>query len=511
MQLSTPMDALPATISLAQPDSRKAFRRAIPYGLVVTMIALLSLPLALTGNPPGNFDSFTWLLSRWGMIISTVCLVGCFLLIYLGQRFGMAHCRLRGTRLIFGRWASFETEIEIDNIRSIEARGQMGSVLCLDTSHGLGIILEDPVVYRGSSACRWSTRLKHRLHHCHVFFPDIVDKTPQELAAAIMAHAWSMGAGAPPVYARNYAGRRPLPMSQFLPECEIAENADLEADPGEDAVCCRGCGYDLRASRASSVCPECGGSVAMSMQEESLAFADRRWLKTMRAGALLFSAAAGTAAGAAFLPALFAAAAIDGAISGRQMIMLTSWSWAMLLLPAIPAVHLLGRRDPTILTVPPKGAFEPWIRRIAWSVLPASVIALKTIAPTFPGMMLLGWLISLLAPCGFWRIRALLLQSGGRFSAAVSVLLQFILWMVPIAFGAAALLVAIMVSTGAAMGSKAGAPPRAAPTDATVFIYLALPAVAMCTGIAVLSLRAAVMVRRELARRSRVDSTPGEP
>lgn len=479
------------------------------YGLPAAFIVLTFLPLPLAGISSGRPDSFAWFVSREGTILTVIGVVGVFLLIYLTQRYGTAYCRLRGTRLIFGRWAPFE--IEIDNIRAIEIRAQMGSVLSLDTSHGLGIILEEPVVYRGSRECRWSTRLKLRSQHCHVFFPDLADKTPQELGTAIARHAWSMGAGAPPMYARDYAGRRRLPTCEYLSEHGMAQQAELEADPEGDPVCCRGCGYDLRASLASIACPECGHPVALSMQAESLALADSRWLKSMRAGALLFSVAAVFAAGAAVIPALFAAAALDGAISGRQMIMLTSWSWAMILLPVGPAVYLLGRRDPTIQLLSSRGAVEPWLRRIAWGVFLASAVVLKTASATMAGMIFLGWMIALVALCGLWRVRALLLLSGSHVSATVAIVLQFLLSGLWIMIGAGMLCVGIMAMTGAAVGPTVAAPPRAAPTDSAVLIYLVLPEVGMCAAMAVLASRAAVMVRRELGRRRRLDAALAGP
>ncbi|MCC7291577.1 MAG: hypothetical protein IT449_05910 [Phycisphaerales bacterium] len=504
MQLSTSADASPATISLAQPDPRKVRRRAVSYGFVVALMVLACFHMAMTDIPSTGPAFLPGFIFRVALILLAVCAVGLLLVVYLTQRYETAYCRLRGTRLIFGRWTPFE--IEIDNIEAIEIRGQMGSVVSLDTSHGLGIVLEEPVTYRGSSECRWSTRLRHRFQHCHVFFPNISDKSPQELAAAIVTHAWRMGAGVPPVYSRNYAGRRRLLSSEFLPEREVAQWADGEALPATDTVPCRGCGYDLRASLASSACPECGSPVEMSMREESLAFADRRWLKSMRAGALLFSVAAAWAAGAAFLPALFVAAALDGAVSGRQMILLTSWSWATILLPACSAAHLLGRRDPTLSLPPPGLWFEPWIRRIGWGVFLASAAVVKTLSAPLPGMVLLGWMIALVALGGFWRVRALLLQSGSDFSAAVSVGLQFILWMAWIMMGAGMLCVGILALIGVAVKPPAAASPRTGPPGAMDLIHLAIPLATLCMSIAVLSLRAAVMARRELRWRSQAES-----
>lgn len=83
-------------------------------------------------------------------------------------------------------------------------------------------------------------------------------------------------------------------------------NSRLRVDASgrlHEDVPCAGCEYNLRGLIGSQRCPECGELVRFSTRRTRLMFADLRWLRTVRCGALLLGAAfmmplAGVIAGA---------------------------------------------------------------------------------------------------------------------------------------------------------------------------------------------------------------------
>ncbi len=60
-----------------------------------------------------------------------------------------------------------------------------------------------------------------------------------------------------------------------------------------DDVRCRQCRYDLRGLTLEAACPECGTRVGDSARPDLLRYADPRWRRRLRRGAMLMSVAAG--------------------------------------------------------------------------------------------------------------------------------------------------------------------------------------------------------------------------
>ena len=64
---------------------------------------------------------------------------------------------------------------------------------------------------------------------------------------------------------------------------------------------CACCGYNLRGLVPSGACPECGLAVEDSLRRDTLRFADRRWLRTVRLGLLMAAVSCTTMLGSAGL------------------------------------------------------------------------------------------------------------------------------------------------------------------------------------------------------------------
>ncbi|QQE10579.1 hypothetical protein JD969_13845 [Planctomycetota bacterium] len=110
-------------------------------------------------------------------------------------------------------------------------------------------------------------------------------------------------------------------------EASVGGEGDREGRLEVDVYCVH-CEYNLRGAKASGACPECGASVAESLEERTLMFAPSEYLKVLRTGFLwlLVSYVLGMLVmGVGFLVNLFTAyqgrAGIQG-IHGSQMVLM---------------------------------------------------------------------------------------------------------------------------------------------------------------------------------------------
>lgn len=79
------------------------------------------------------------------------------------------------------------------------------------------------------------------------------------------------------------AAAPPTEPANTQPAREVAFDTDGRIS---ENLHCRGCGYNLRGLRAEGACPECDVSIALSIREGLLRYADPDWLERLARGAL---------------------------------------------------------------------------------------------------------------------------------------------------------------------------------------------------------------------------------
>ncbi|MGD8451181.1 MAG: hypothetical protein PVJ57_05130 [Phycisphaerae bacterium] len=157
---------------------------------------------------------------------------------------------------------------------------------------------------------------------------------------------------------------------------------DAEGRLAEDRRCGR-CGYNLHGLAPEHECPECALPVWRSLLLDSLRYADRRWLRTVRGGLLLLFVAVGLVGVSAFR--LMAAS-----LAGRPVMTLGGLAgdvFALLVCLGGSAVGLVGM---LLFTTPEPGEWagwpvlaRRWARGLMWALAVLGGATVLFIVPSF--------------------------------------------------------------------------------------------------------------------------------
>jgi len=187
---------------------------------------------------------------------------------------GRLECRSSRRALL---WVSLDDVVEI-------VLRPAGGWLFAGMDRGVGLVLASPVYYGWlGNAHRIMPRLYYLMSGAHLVLSDVYEGELGTVAVAIAAAARQRtGREVPISILEPGKPKRPLDSSR-----ESGGSDPVRPAVAGVGVVCIGCGYDLRTTDITRVCPECGTPVAYSLDDGVLSRAGPDWLARVRVGALV--------------------------------------------------------------------------------------------------------------------------------------------------------------------------------------------------------------------------------